>query len=436
VVSTHRDLRLVLGAGLISLTGDWMLGIGLAYYVYALTGATLASAMVLLAEFLPEVLLGSLAGVFVDRWDRRRTMITTNVLQAVGLCPLLLVQGTGSVWIVYCVLAWQGSVGLFFSPAEQAMLPRLVPDDELVTANALNGQNRDLSRLIGSAAGGVVISAGGLTALTLIDAATFVVSAGLIAAVRTSGTPQPVQEEGELQPPPARRYARLRDEWVDGLVTAVSDRVLRVILLFAVLTSIGEGIMGTLFAPFVRDVLDGSGQAYGLVVSMQAIGGIVGGLVAASMGHRVSAVQLFGWGAVVFGVIDLTMFLYPLAYAALWPAAVCMLAVGLPGALTVAGYTTLFQRHTADAFRGRVFAAIGVAQAVAAIAGTFAAGFLGESLGIVPVIATQGVGYVVAGIAVLLSIRGYREPRPEAQPVESASNSRSNGTTSSKGSSG
>jgi Na+/melibiose symporter-like transporter len=419
VVSANRDLRLVLGAGLISLTGDWMLGIGLAYYVYALTGATLASAMVLLAAFLPEVLLGSLAGVFVDRWDRKRTMVTANVLLAAGLFPLLFVQGTESVWIIYCVLAWEGTIELFFSPAEQAMLPRLVPDDQLVTANALNGQNRDLSRLIGSAAGGVVIAAGGLSALALIDAATFVVSAVMITAVRTSGATErmPDEPEPKTQRSLASRYARLRGEWVDGLTKAVSERVLRVILLFAVLTSIGEGIMGTLFAPFVRDVLHGGGQAYGLVVSIQAVGGIVGGLAAASMGHRVSAVHLFGWGAVVFGAIDLTMFLYPLAYVAVWPAAVCMLAVGLPGALTIAGFTTLFQRHTADAFRGRVWAAVGVAQAVAAITGTFAAGFLGESLGIVPVIAAQGVGYMVAGTAVLLTIRGYVEQRPAMQPA-------------------
>ena len=107
------------------------------------------------------------------------------------------------------------------------------------------------------------------------------------------------------------------------------------------------------------------------------------------------------------------MFLYPLAYVAVWPAAVCMLAVGLPGALTRAGYTTLFQRHTADAYRGRVFAAIGVTQAVALIAGTLTAGLLGESVGIVPIIAMQGVGYIVAGVAIVAAFRRRWEPAVE-----------------------
>src|ERR1044071_3278663 len=85
------DLRLLLGAGLVSMTGDWLLSVGLAYAVYALTGSTLASAAALLSAFVPQVLVGSVAGVFVDRWDRKRTMVVTNVLLAIALLPLLLV---------------------------------------------------------------------------------------------------------------------------------------------------------------------------------------------------------------------------------------------------------------------------------------------------------------------------------------------------------
>lgn len=424
VLSQHRDYRLVVTAGLVSLIGDWMLGIGLAYYVYVLTGSTMASAMVLLASFLPQVLLGSLAGVFVDRWDRKRTMVTSNLLLAAGLVPLLWVDSPDRVWIVYVVLAWEGVVELFFAPAEQAMVPRLVPADRLVTANALNGQNRDLSRLIGSALGGVVVATGGITALALVDAGTFLFSAALIARVRTPGTPEAPAAMDDPAHALVGRLEKIRREWIAGLQLSVSHRVLRVILLFALITSVGEGIMGTLFAPFVRDVLHGSGQQYGLIVSVQAIGGIVGGLAAASFGHRMSAVHLLGWGAVVFGAIDLAMFLYPLAFVAVWPAAVCMVAVGLPGALVMAGFMTLFQLHTDDAFRGRVFAAIGVVRAMAAVAGTLAAGFLGESIGIVPIIAIQGAGYVVAGFAVLVALCGSSSPQPESpdqQPLSSVS---------------
>src|SRR5512133_2770355 len=114
------DLRLLLGAGLVSLTGDWLLGVGLAYAVYALTGSTLASAATLLSSFVPQMVVGSVAGVFVDRWDRKRTMVVANLLLAGGLLPLLLVTGADRIWVVYAVLATQSCVEVFFGPAEQA----------------------------------------------------------------------------------------------------------------------------------------------------------------------------------------------------------------------------------------------------------------------------------------------------------------------------
>ena len=197
----QRDLRLVLTAGVVSMTGDWMLTVGLAFHVYVLTGSTLASAGMLLAAFAPQILLGSLAGVFVDRWDRKRTMIVTNVLLAVGLVPLLFVHSADHVWIVYVVMVWEGAVEQFFGPAEQALLPSLVPDDRLLTANALVGQSRDVARLVGSALGGVAVAAGGLTALALLDAASFVLAALLVGLVRAPGrVARPVERRRRPRP--------------------------------------------------------------------------------------------------------------------------------------------------------------------------------------------------------------------------------------------
>src|SRR3954463_15502619 len=169
----RRDLRLLLGAGLVSMTGDWILGIGLTYSVYAITGSTLASAVTLLASFVPQVVAGSVAGVFVDRWDRKRTMVACNLLLAVGLVPLLLLDTAERIWVVYVVLMWESVVEVFFAPAEQALLPRLVQDEELVTANALNSQNQQLSRLVGSALGGIAAALGGIAAVAALDVLTF-----------------------------------------------------------------------------------------------------------------------------------------------------------------------------------------------------------------------------------------------------------------------
>jgi Na+/melibiose symporter-like transporter len=399
----HRDLRLLLSAGLVSMAGDWVLRIGLTYYVYVLTGSTLASALMLLTSFAPQIVLGSLAGVFVDRWDLRWTMVVTDVLLALGLLPLLAVHRAGQMWIVYLVSAGQGCIQQFFTPAEQSLLPRLVEDEHLVTANALGSQNNDVSRLVGSAIGGVVTAIGGVTLLALVDVASFLLSAGLIAAIRTGRREQRARRVGgELR----ARAAQMRTEWADGLRLASRHRVLRIIGLFVLVTCLGEGVMGTLFAPFVRACLHASSSMYGVISAAQAIGGIGGGLLAALLGHRYSAARVMGLSALAFGTIDLAMFLYPLAYVAAWPAIVLMILVGGPGALLTAAATTLLQRNTTPSHRGRVFGALGAIEGAAIVAGALAAGFLGKSLGIIPTLAAQGGGYVLAGLLVLVTLCG------------------------------
>jgi Na+/melibiose symporter-like transporter len=407
-----RDLRLVLSADLISTSGNWVLTIGLIYRVYVVTGSTVASALTMASSFAPQVLLGAVAGVFADRWDRKRTMIIANLLLAAGLLPLLLVRNAGQVWIVFAVMFAEGSVQQFFSPAEQAMVPRLVPEDELLAANAVNGQVSNVARLAGSAAGGIIAAAGGIMAVTLTDAASFVIAAALLGLVRTSGRPAARESAGG----PARaRLLQVGQELADGLRLSVRHKILRALMIFALVTSVGEGIMGTLFTPFVRHVLHGSSQEFGLIIAAQAVGGIAGGAAAASASQRVRASRLLSCGAIVFGLVDLAIFLYPLGYVAVWPAVAGMIIVGIPGALCMAGLITLFQQSSEDSYRGRVFGAISTLEGVAILAGTLGAGFLSRYAGIIPVLAIQGAGYVLAGLAMLVRLRAIVEsPAPTA----------------------
>jgi Na+/melibiose symporter-like transporter len=403
----HRDLRLLLGAGLVSMCGDWLLSVGLTYSVYAVTGSTLASAMTMLAAFLPQVLVGTVAGVFVDRWDRRRTMIVTNLLLAAGLAPLVLADTTAHIWVVYVVLVWQSVVEVFFAPAEQALLPRLVEDDGLVTANALNGQVRQLSRLVGAALGGIAAAAGGITAVALLDALSFVLATLLLTRIREGSRPadQPRDRPDDPGALVVGRLAQLRLEWLDGLRTAWESPVVRVLLVFSLVTCTGEGVMGALFAPYVRSVLHGGPQLLGALSSVQAIGGLAGGVVVATVGSGWSPVRMLGVGAVLFGLVDLGIFVYPLVVVSPWPAIAGMVLVGTPGAALTAGMMTLYQRSTVDERRGRVLGLAFFAQSLAMVVGTTGAGFLGAVVGIVPVLAFQGVGYVVAGVLVLTTLR-------------------------------
>ena len=393
----NRDLLLLLSAGLVSQTGDWMLATGIAYQVYALTGSTLASAGVLLATQGPQAVLGSVAGVLVDRWDRRRVMVLTNLALAVVLLPLAAVGEAGRVWLVYLVVALSSCLAPFFVAAEATMVPALVAPDLLVTANAANAQVRNLARLLGAALGGVVVAAGGLAWLAPADAATFLLAAGLVALVRLRAPRTAAGRTGLLR------------GWAEGLTAIRRSRVLVVVVVFFTLSGIGEAAMGTLFAPFVHDVLGGSARIFGTIVAVQAVGGIVGGLVVTALGHRVQPRTLFAWGAIVFGALDLVLFLYPLAAATrpapAWPAMVVIAAVGLPGAAAFAGALTVFQLATTDEVRGRVFGAVTSVENAAMLGSTIVVGALATRAGIVPVIAVQGGVQVLGGALVLLLLR-------------------------------
>jgi Na+/melibiose symporter-like transporter len=386
----NRDLVLFLTASLVSQTGDWILDTGVAFQVYLLTHSTLASAAVLLATQLPQVVLGSLAGVIVDRRDRRRMMIATNLVSALVIWPLALVHDSGSVWIIIVVAVVTNCVSPFFVSAEASLLPALVGKPEnLVTVNALHAQVRNVARLIGAALGGILISTGGLTALAVADTISFVAAAAFVVAIRHRLASAPT------------RPTRFREEWQAGLAVVRRSRVLLVLAAFFVLRGIGEGTMGTLFAPFVSDVLGASGSVYGTILSAQAIGGIVGGLVITLAGRRASPRALFAWGTLAFGILDLALFLYPLVDRAAWPAVVLIAVVGLPGAALNAGMLTLFQVSTSDLARGRVFGLLLSAQNAAMLVSTLLAGVLAGEVGIIPVISTQGVVYVLVSLIAL-----------------------------------
>ncbi|HEY0737259.1 MAG TPA: MFS transporter, partial [Herpetosiphonaceae bacterium] len=150
----QRNFALLWFGALISLVGDWMIRVSLPIYIYQLTGSTLATGLMFMAGVLPQILLGSVAGVFVDRWDRKRTMVISNLLLALTLLPVLFVTSVDRLWIVYGISFISATIAQFFAPAEHALLPQLVGEKHLLSANALNILNNNLARLIGPSLGG------------------------------------------------------------------------------------------------------------------------------------------------------------------------------------------------------------------------------------------------------------------------------------------
>src|SRR5216684_5562540 len=398
----QRNFALLWFAGLISLIGDWMLMIGLPIYVYILTRSTLATSTMFIAEIVPRLALGSVAGVFVDRWNRKRIMVITNLLLALGLLPLLLLHSIAWLWVVYVVAFLESAISQFFIPAESALLPRLVDEEHLVSANSLGSLSSNAARLIGPPLGGIVAGLLGLNGVALLDAASFLIAAMLIAlialdarAVKTSAA-----SDGIANP-----WIKVWREWLAGLRLVKQERNVYGVFILLAITSLGEGVFGVLFVVFVNRILHGGALQIGWLMGAQAVGGLIGGLLVGYVASRVSSSRLIGFGAIAFGFVDLVIFNYPAFFTGFIIAVILFVIVGIPGVGMSTGITTLLQTAVADEYRGRIFGAIGTTSSLLMLLGTTLAGLTGDLLGVVTVLNIQGGVYVLAGVVVLLLLR-------------------------------
>lgn len=413
----QRDFTLLWLGGLISLAGDWVLNVGLPIYVFLLTHSVAATSLMLLAGAVPNVLLGSVAGVFVDRWNRKRTMVATNLLLALGLLPLLLARTADRVWIVYLVMFAESTIEQFFTPAENALLPALVGEGHLVPANSLIALNRNLARLVGPAIGGLVAGFFGLNGIVLADAVSFLLAGLLIALIAVTAGAKPQMraepEPDELAAAEAGAVARVWREWVAGLRVIVSRRTLAVLLAVFAFTALGEGVFGVLYPVFVNRVLHGAALEIGELMSAQAVGGLIGGVLVGWAGRRVTSRWVMGLCSVAFGLIDLAIFNIPAFVPDFRIEVALFVAVGIPGIAFLTGMQSLMQAAAPDAYRGRVFGALGTTIGLLALAGTIVAGTITDRFGVVAVLTVQGAGYVLAGlILIALLPRSMRETQP------------------------
>lgn len=373
-----------------------MLAVALPIHVYQLTGSPIATSGALIAATAPRLLLGSVAGAYVDRWDRRTTMVVGNLLLAAGLTPLWLAGSADLVWIVYAVAAFESTVAMFVGPAETALLPSLVGPDDLLAANLLNSLNNNVARLFGPVLGGLLQTVSGLGAVAAVDMATFALAAVLVALIRARRAPD---RDGPAAPEDAWRG--LWREWALGLAFVKERTILRVLFLVAAASSFGEGVMGALFVVFVSEVLLGSATHYGTLVSAQAMGSLIGLAVLVPWTRRLRADRLLGYALVCFGAIDLAIFNAP-AIVPLFELEVALfVAVGVPIVVLTPALMTLLQTEVPDRYRGRVLGSLGTTEALFRVTGVALGGLLAVPFGVVAILNVQGAAQIVAGAVVL-----------------------------------
>ncbi len=411
-------------AGLISQAGDWVLLIGLPIYVYILTRSLLATSITFAAGIIPQIILGSVAGVFVDRWNRRRTLVVANLLLAVALAPLVLVRTPDHVWIVYIVIFAETCFEQFTVPAQNALLPALVTGEQLVSANALNSLSSNLSRLIGPALGGIIAGFFGLNGIVVVDALSFLLATLVLLGIPASvaGVVSSAKAIAAGSP-----LANLRREWANGLRLLFSSQTLWVLVATFAISALGEGVFGVLYPVFVYQALHGGALQIGELMSAQAVGGLLGGVLAGWLGQRLLSRWSIGLNWLAFGVISIAIYGAPawLALAGvslpvLWVEIGLFVAVGISGVGVLTGSQSRLQASAPEAFLGRIFGILGTAMGAFMLVGTLVAGTVSNTLGVIPVLNIQAAGKLLAGVLTLALLPRMLHPRASAPADDTA----------------
>lgn len=331
-------------AQVISLTGDWFNTIASVIIVNRYASSGLAVGGLFLARALPPFLLGPIAGVIADRFDRRNVLILSDVLRAGIVLCFLLIDRPEDLWLLYVLTVLQFSVSSFFEPARAALVPSLVRSDELLTANTLASITWSAMLTLGGAIGGLTASLFGVQVSLIVDALTFLVSAGLVLTVR-----------GPFQ---AKTVQALESGWqnfVDGMNYVRKDLDVGVVTLVKALGQVGSfDIIAALYASHVfREGQEGA-TTLGLMFTAFGVGAVIGPLISNRFGESHTV-----WlrGAILAGFVCMPLAWLIVGTAPTLPVALvgCVLR-GAGGSINWTYSDVLLQMTVPNHLLGRVFA--------------------------------------------------------------------------------
>ena len=383
----NGDFRNLWLAGASSDLGDWTYSLAV-IAVLALQGASATVFATLIAvQMLASSIVGVLGTPVVDRVDRVRLLTLVNLAQAATVSTLL-VPDEPSVAHLVLVGGLLGGLGALVRPATMASIPTLVRQDELVKANGYVAATFNVAVSLGPVVGAGVVATWGARPAFLLNIASFLLSATLIARIRR----RHIAAEPDLDAGGA-----VRERWFAAATAGVRHIARRpplhglvVLMVFVVL---GAALRAPVEPRFILNRLGGSAGAIGALASLWGLGMVLGSTVAAAAGRRWSLEKVL---VVSVGVLGLCV-LSASWLALLAPVAVLWLVAGSANALGSVAYESLLQQRTPDRLRGRVFGAAEAVLDVTYLAGALAAGAIGASLGSRTVVAVAGAVVLLAG---------------------------------------
>jgi len=385
-VLRHPPFRNLWLGQLVSAIGDYFYFLAVPIAVNRMTGgSTLAVGLATISFFLPQILFGLFAGVLVDRWDRRRTMIATDLFRAFVVLGALLVYLTDQLWIFYLVSFLISTASRFFFPAQMAVIPLIVEEEDLLAANGLNQVTMTAGMLIGPALAGLLIGSVGEPVAFVADAISYLFSAAMIFTIRVPRTNGVSVAEGQST-------QVLWEDLKRGLRFLFSNRTLVGLVISVAVVQLGVGAINVLWVPFLDRYFGAGPWEMGLVDALQGVGMALGGIAVGALSDRFEKRWIGAVGIAVIGLAIAGMGVSP----ALILIFLFAVLIGLALTPAQAALTTVLQMVVPDALMGRVNGAFGTFVTTASLVSMAVAAVLGDLIGL-------RVLYTVAGLIVALA---------------------------------
>jgi MFS family permease len=400
LLRTNPDVRALFIAQVVSYIGDWFAYVAFVGVVQDISDSSVLVTLVLVAQTLPAFLVTPIAGPVADRFNRQIVIGSVSLMQAVAAIGLVLVNSDGTLWLGYLCLCAISALAAFVGPASQAALPNLTRSPiELAKANVLFGALWGAMLAIGAALGGVVAAAFGRDVAFMVNAASFVVAAGMVALIR-----RPMQAAREERTTRARM--RPIADMREALGFARRDSVLLSMLASKATFAMGAGIVG-LLAVLVTTELGGGDSETGIMIGIRGLGVAIGPLIASRfVGASLSRVLLVcGWSGAVFGVCYLGLSVAPVFGVALLMVFLGHVGGGAQWTLSTYG----LQMRSPDHVRGRILAGdFGMVTLIMSLS-NLVAGVLADVIGVRWTIAMFATLTIVAAGVYLLATRPVRQ---------------------------
>ncbi|MGB3906505.1 MAG: MFS transporter [Anaerolineae bacterium] len=411
VLRNRNFLALWLGQ-VISQIGDSFTFLALLITVYRLTGSTASMGLMMISLTLPQLVFSFLAGVLVDRVDRKKIMIFSDLLRALLVLAFLTVQTAQQIYVLFIVGFLVSTVSVFFWPAKTAMIPRMVEGEaKLLTANALSQTIRVAAMLIGPALAGLAIAWLGTSVAFMADSITYLASAVALMTITTRGETEDQERIG---------VTMIWQKFTEGFSYMLHHGTVLGIIVTLLVALLGVGAIEVLFVPYLQGEFGVGPEGLGFVQTAQGLGMLVGSVLIGNLASRFRLTRIVAWCIALLGVAVAASGL--VSHFAL--ILIALFAAGLALAPLNAALSTLMQITVPDDKLGRVGSVVDTTMTVSYLISMSGAAFLADAFGMRTVFVASGIITTLSVIPAFTMMKEPDSPIPEASEAKAVASTR------------